>query len=371
MSQEASIGIVGGYGATGRAVVSELLKSGEGDLLIGGRDSSKLESFSAACGSRVSAARLDVMNSRSLDAFCSRCSMVINCGGPVMLLEDRVAQAALRARCHYVDPAGMSIVKERMLPHGRAIADLRLSFVVSAGWMPGITELLPVYAYAQAKAQMDSIESLSVYFSDSGEWSDNALRDGVSYLRRVGLARPGYFRKGEWVRAKSSEASHKIGLGDPIGLRRFSLYSMPELNEVGRRLTDCNFFPYTYLSGFRNAVAAVMLAVLPLSEEPGVRMLRGVFRRNRLPVAGFVVVHAIGRSQGRNTALKARIVFDAGRDYWMNAVALATTARMIDKGKGVQPGVHYLADAVDPVVFVEELRKAGVNETDSFEVGDA
>ena len=90
-------------------------------------------------------ADLDVLDVRSLDKFCSRCSVVVNCGGPVMLLQDRVAQAAFRGRCHYVDPAGMSVVKERMLRHDREIVDSGLSFVVSAGWTPGITELLPVY----------------------------------------------------------------------------------------------------------------------------------------------------------------------------------------------------------------------------------
>jgi hypothetical protein len=44
------------------------------------------------------------------------CSLIVNCAGPVSLLQDRVAQAALRARCHYVDLAGMSFVKERLCP---------------------------------------------------------------------------------------------------------------------------------------------------------------------------------------------------------------------------------------------------------------
>lgn len=232
MVQSATFGIVGGYGATGRVVVSELLKSGDGELLVGGRDQAKLESLAAESGSRVSAARLDVLDVRSLDEFCSRCSIVVNCGGPVMLLQDRVAQAAFRGHCHYVDPAGMSVVKERMLSHRRDIADLGLSFVVSAGWTPGMTELLPVHAHAQARTKMDSIRSLNVYFSDSGEWSANALRDGVSYIRQAGLSRPGYFRNGEWVHAKTSEASRRVDLGNPIGLRRFSLFSMPELSEV-------------------------------------------------------------------------------------------------------------------------------------------
>jgi hypothetical protein len=366
LRQSAAFGIVGAYGATGRVVVSELLGSTDGELLVGGRDPAKLKLLAAESGSRVSAASLDVLDARSLGEFCSRCSIIVNCGGPVVLLQDRVAQAAFRGNCHYVDPAGMSVVKERMLPHGREIADRGLSFVVSAGWTPGITELLPVHAYAQAKTQMDSIDSVEVYFSDSGEWSGNALRDGVSYIRSVGLPRPGYFRKGEWVRAKTSEASRKLDLGDPIGLRRFSLFSMPELNDVGRRLTDCNFITYSYLSGFRNALAAILIALLPLSEKSGVKLLRSIFRRNRLPVAGFVVVHVLGRSEGRSAALRSRIVFDAGRDYWMNGVALATVARMLSAGKGVHAGIHFLSEAVDPIVFMEELRKAGAQQTEIF-----
>jgi hypothetical protein len=214
---------------------------------------------------------------------------------------------------------------------------------------------------------VDSIESVSVYFTDSGEWSANALRDAVSFIRRVGFARPGYFRRGEWVRAKMSEASRKVDLGDPIGLRRFSLFSMPELNEVGRRLTDCAFLAYSYLSGFRNVVAALMIALMPLSEEFGVRLLRSIFRRNRLPVAGFVVAHVVGRCQGRSATLRTCITFDPGRHYWLNGVVLATVARMVSAGEGAQSGIHFLMDAVDPIALMAELRKAGVQQTETLE----
>jgi hypothetical protein len=284
-----------------------------------------------------------------------------------MLLKHRVAQAALRAHCHYVDPAGMSVVMEGMLPNQREIADLGLSFVVSAGWSPGITELLPVYAHAQASSKMDSIESVSVYFSDSGKWSTNALRDGVSYLRQAGLPRD-YFHHGERVRAKMSETSRKVNLGEPIGLRRFSLFSMPELNEVGRQLVDCDFLTYSYLSGFQNAAAAIAIAVLPLSEKSSVGLLRGVFRRNRLPVAGFVVVHVVGRRKRHTAVQRATITFDAGRDYWMNGVALATVTRMVVARKCL-PGIHFLSGALAPMVLISELRKAGVRQTETFELG--
>ena len=43
-TQKSTFGIVGGYGATGRAVIAELLRCSDGELLVGGRDPAKLES---------------------------------------------------------------------------------------------------------------------------------------------------------------------------------------------------------------------------------------------------------------------------------------------------------------------------------------
>jgi len=364
LSQTITFGIVGGYGATGRVVVSELCKSCAGAVLIGGRDLAKGKAVAAEFGDRVSATYLDVLDARSLDDFCSRCSIIVNCGGPVMVLQDRVAQAAFRKRCHYIDAAGMSFVKERMLE------DLGLSFVVSAGWMPGISELLPVYADAKARAKMDTIESLTVYFGDSGEWSTNALRDGFWYIRQSGLRSPGYFRKGEWTRAEMSEAFRRFNLGNPVGAGRFAIFFTPELSEVGRRLNNYDVFMYTYLSGFRTAIAATVMALVPLPEALGVRLVRNVFRRNCLPVDGFVAAQILGRSQGRRLALTVQIVYRERRDYWIHGLALATVARTVSESKGVQTGVHFLADAVDPIAFMAELRKAGVEQTENFEPCD-
>jgi len=367
MSRAVTFGIVGGYGATGRIVASELWKSCEGEILIGGRDLAKGKALAAKFDSRASTAHLDILDAHSLDDFCARCSIVVSCAGPVMVLQDRVAQAAFRARCHYIDAAGMSLVKERMLPHRQEIEDLGLSFVVSAGWNPGLSELLPVYADAQAMAKMDSIESLTVYFSDSGEWSTNALRDAVRFVRKLGLRSPGYFHKGEWTRAKMSEAFRRVDLGDPVGPGRFLMVSTPELSEIGCWLNNYDVFAYAYLSGFRTIMAITLMALLPLPETLSVRLFRNVFRRNRLPVDGFVVAHILGRSQGRRLALKVQIVYKERRDYWINGLALATVARMVSESKGVQAGIHFLADAVDPIAFMAELRKAGVEQTENFE----
>lgn len=127
---------------------------------------------------------------------------------------------------------------------------------------------------------------------------------------------------------------------------------------------------YTYLSGVRTVVSATLMALLPLPEGLGVRLLRNIFRRNRLPVGGFVVAKVLGRSQGDRMSLTAQITFEKGRDYWINGVVLATVARMISNEQAVQRGAHFLADAVNPTALMAELAKAGIRHTENFAKGD-
>jgi hypothetical protein len=361
-----TFGIVGGCGATGRGVAAELNKSAACSILIGGRDLEKSQAVAAQFGAGVSAAQVDILDLESLDRFCAPCSVIINCAGPVSVLQDRVAQAALRNRCHYVDPAGLTIVEERMRPHAQAIADAGLSFVISAGWMPGLTELLPIYAHARAKATMDAVESMTVYFADAGDWSRNALLDGVWFLRRRGIHGPMYFSKSRAVRAKSAQAMRTVDLGSTIASGRFGLYWTPEMEDVGRHLADCDVYSYSYVSGVRSIASSLVLAGIPLPEETGVRMLRNIFLRNRFAAGGFAVVEVNGRVKGSPALATTSIAFERGRDYWLHGTTLTTVASVVAKGAHVRPGVHYLADAVAPLELIAEIRRAGITVTESL-----
>jgi saccharopine dehydrogenase-like NADP-dependent oxidoreductase len=78
LSRRITFGVVGGYGATGSAVVSELRKSSNGEVAIAGRDSAKAKALAAQFDGGVSASAVDVLDDRALDAFCQRCSIIIN-----------------------------------------------------------------------------------------------------------------------------------------------------------------------------------------------------------------------------------------------------------------------------------------------------
>ena len=65
-----------------------------------------------------------------------------------------------------------------------------------------------------------------------------------------------------------------------------------------------------------------------------------------------------------------QVVYNERRDYWIHGVVLATAARMVSERKAVKAGVRFLADAVDPIAFMAELRKAGVEQTETLEPCD-
>jgi saccharopine dehydrogenase-like NADP-dependent oxidoreductase len=366
MNRSVTFGVIGGSGSTGKAVAKELRCSTDRAILIGGRNIASLEAVAADLGAAVSAVRVDVRDPRSLEKFCGRCSVVVNCGGPVSELQDMVAQAALKARSHYVDVAGLTLVREGMIPHDQKLSDLGLVCVVSAGWLPGMTELLPAYALAAAKTRMDALHSVTIHSGDSGDWSNSAMRDIVWYLRKFGRRRPRYIRNGEWVRAKLSEVLIEKDLGSPIGRCLFSMSCLPEMAELIGRFKGYDGRAYTYLPSRRTAVVGSLIALLPLPTNFAIGRMRPALLAGSLPVGGFSNVEIQGRSETREVSHRYQVTFARGREYWMNAVVAATVARLISNGQRIKPGVHFLVDAVDPITFMEELRRAGVTVTQSF-----
>jgi saccharopine dehydrogenase (NAD+, L-lysine-forming) len=363
MNRSAIFGVIGASGKTGTAVVRELCRSTGKTVLVGGRNMPDLRTLAEKLGGAVSPLSVDVRNPRSLEEFCARCSVVVNCAGPVCELQDRVAQAALRTRSHYVDVAGLGLMRDRMMPHDQELSNLGLSCVLSAGWLPGMTELLPAYSLVTSGARMDVVDSVSVYSGDSGEWSDSAMRDVVWYLRRFGRKRPKYIRRGGLVRAKLAEVLIEKDLESPIGRRLFAMSCLPETESLFERFKDHDGRAYTYMPSRRTAIVASLTALLPLPGDFAVRRMRQALLAPALPIGGFSVVEVRGRSNTREVSHLYQVVFEAGRGYWINALVAATVARLISAGEAVSSGVHLLIDAVDPVIFMKQLRNAGLSQT--------
>jgi short subunit dehydrogenase-like uncharacterized protein len=93
------IAVYGATGHTGQFVVHEAQRRGLPVVAVG-RNAARLdETFPSAVTRRV--AVLD--EPASLEQAFAGCAVVINCAGPFLDTAAPVAQAALRAGCHYID----------------------------------------------------------------------------------------------------------------------------------------------------------------------------------------------------------------------------------------------------------------------------
>ncbi|MGW8437377.1 saccharopine dehydrogenase NADP-binding domain-containing protein, partial [Nocardiopsis sp. NPDC055879] len=137
---DAVIGVVGASGAVGRHAAHALRSLGHGRLVLGARRTDPLNTLAEELGGPVEVVPVDVDSAESLEAFCHRCDVVLNCAGPSYRILDRVAVAALATGADYVDVTGDTPVHDR-LAGSPAAGEHRV--LLSAGTLPGLSALLP------------------------------------------------------------------------------------------------------------------------------------------------------------------------------------------------------------------------------------
>lgn len=352
-----AFGVLGGYGAVGRVVASELARTGLGTLVIAGRDLPKAAALAAALPG-ASAARVDALDDRALAELCARCRVIVNCAGPVRDIGARVAVAAVRAGCHYVDPGGFDVVLRAVGAHLPPGAETRA--VVSAGWIPGLSELLCRHADALAEREFASPGVLRVYMGDASDWSETGFRDIVWHASRYLAARTGYYAGGRWRLPSPLALMRTARLPPPVGKTRAYLYANPELDSLGRSRAAG---VAGYVAGYRPTAVLrlVAAAAFPAGlDRHAARLVRRGFRDTRRAGArhGFVVVAVDGVRDGAQHTLTVSVIDD--RHYWLTGLVPALVAAMLARGDPVAPGASYLADAVDPAAFVARAAAAGV-----------
>ncbi len=365
--ERTTYGIIGGYGAAGQVVTSELLRSTSAGILVGGRDAGKAEAFASNAGERILAQRVDIFEGASLEEFCGRCEVVVNCAGPGVEVADKVAQAALRQGCHYVDPGGYSLVLELMKTSQAEVEKRGLSFVVSAGWIPGLSEVFVAYANRLASQSLDEVERIDLYFGDRNEWSTTGVRDLVWHAINYSFEAVGFYRRGQWVKASIFKGMAMAELPAPLGKQRAFLHFNDELRRFAQDQRECDVVSHlAFMSLPTIATMTFVRLFLKKREDLAVQVITKAFRRDyqRQGKGGFLLVRAQGREGEKRRSLTAQLF--ENRHYWITGVVPATVARMIVAGKMKKPGCHFLGDAVDPLEFMEELRKVGVRFTSNF-----
>ncbi|MEU8872202.1 saccharopine dehydrogenase NADP-binding domain-containing protein [Streptomyces javensis] len=126
------VGIVGGYGAVGRAA-ARCLAAEDFRLRVGGRSAEAAWSFAHQLGGATQARVVDAMEDQSLRHFSRDCLTVLDCTGGGASTLPRIRRAALGAGAHFVSTSTDPTVAAH--PGDRCV-------VLAAGFSPGLSEML-------------------------------------------------------------------------------------------------------------------------------------------------------------------------------------------------------------------------------------
>ncbi|WP_018220028.1 saccharopine dehydrogenase NADP-binding domain-containing protein [Salinispora pacifica] len=212
MSRITTIGVLGGYGAVGSAVVRRLHQSAAAPLLVAGRDLGRAEKLVRsldASGALAEPVAVDLADPAALDRFAARCGLLVNCAGPSYQVLDTVARAALRNGADYVDAAGDDPTFLRLITDGGAREWLAAGRValLSAGALPGLSGLLPRHL----ATTVGRVSRLDAYLGGVAPLSPAAAGD-VLLSRGPEHGTPGAGWRGGVVRERSLEPRRGLSL---------------------------------------------------------------------------------------------------------------------------------------------------------------
>lgn len=326
---KAAVGLVGGYGAVGRAAAAQLAAWGRGPVLIAGRDAARADVV------------LDLDDAEALAAFCARVEVTVNCAGPSYRVLDRVARAALAAGSHYVDPGGDDPVRDLLTE----LEPVAKTVVLSAGMLPGLTGLLPRALAAGTSAELTS---LTGYVGGRDRFTAVAAEDYLASLHN-GFGRPNQAwragRRGEQALSPLFDAD----LPHFPDAAAAHPYLSTEMERLARRLRISDLTFYNVFLG-KHLLAA-------LAEPAGPDCVERLTAAAELDLLGREphqrLVFQLDASEGTRAAL---VLSGHGASDLTGATVALTTCAVLDGA--VPSGVHFAADVLDPVWAVERLRTA-------------
>ncbi|SCG39706.1 NAD(P)H-binding protein [Micromonospora humi] len=352
-----TIALVGASGGVGRHALAHLLAWTVDTVRAGSRDPRRVP----AGDPRVQARPVDLTDRGSLDAFCAGCHTVVNCAGPAVTVGDTVGRAAARAGAAYVDAAGDDGLY-------RAVAALpgaagRVA-VISAGMMPGLSGLLPAYLAGRLPGARRltgwvggrdgfspgaAWDFLAVGEGGYGEplaaWRDGARRSRV-LAAQVGVAVP-FFDEPvllqPYLSTETERLAGRLGLTDVDWWSAFAGSRVPAaLADGARRASASRAGPVGAAGLAGPADLADAVDALCRAAE------LDAFGRPRYQV---LLVELTGPTGSRVLACRGT----GANALTGAAVALGAVAAAAGD---LPPGVHHLAEVVDPTWAVDRLRSS-------------
>ncbi len=226
IKQKFRIVVAGGAGAMGQITVRDLVEFfPEAEVLIADYDKTKAERLAISLKT-PRAIFIDVTKQETLQEALKGAFLVINCC-PYQF-NVAVMEAALIARCHYIDLGGLFHITKLQLKYHLRFKAAGLLAVLGMGASPGITNLLA----AEAVLQLDEVSEIHIRLgSHDATKYDHIPALPVSYSLKTILEEfskpPAVFTKGKLTFIEPMSGADPYRFPAPVGMRRpfFTLHS--------------------------------------------------------------------------------------------------------------------------------------------------
>lgn len=378
--------ILGGAGNVALATVRDLLEIDAYDvaeiILADQRLSDVQQRVQALRSPTVKAAFVDITNRQSLVDLAKESDIVINeahAGGLQLL----ALEAALEARCHYLDLGTFPEVTSKQLSLDAAFGEAGLSAIVGLGSGPGINNIISRWL----ADKLDTVDSIQMSFaasSSSQGKSPLALPYDVGGLWALFTLRPTVFENGEFVEKPSFYELYKqdqletAEFPDPIGPRQVGYFPHIEPHTLPVYLADKEVKNVSVKGAFSKTLIekfGLLIDIGLTSPEPVMINGAAVVPQELLAACvaklpretgagkdyGCTRVVVTGEKGGRRLEYTAEMF--SGPYKGLNAVqhrtghAPAIGARMIHRGTITRRGVYPPEAGVPAEEFLRELEK--------------
>lgn len=354
-----TVGIIGGYGRIGAFAVKELFETTNSHIIVAGRDLEKAKNISESLGTRVSIRYVDIFQSDTLDAICQDCGIIISCAGPSTVILDRIANACLRHDCHYIDLGGYDVCHNLLKDKNEDIRKRRLTFLISAGWIPGISGIFPKYVASIASSLFETVDSLKVYYGGRERWSYGSCRDMVWAIFEDFT---GIFKYGKWVKKNILMSPRIAKLPHPLGIQ----VVFPLFNNQSRSFAEEKKYrlfaeyvgsgEHSILTGF---VTIYIKTFMKKKKEKAAQILMKAIEKNWRHRGSIGMVYVVAKGKQNNKKRQIRASIFTRENHCLTGIVPAITAKMLMENKIPANGSYYLCEAVNADYFMKQIAERG------------
>lgn len=227
----ARVVVIGGAGAMGQVIVRDLVESGVAQVVIAdfdlGRARSAVTHLAPVIANKngsvdLTAAFTDITSHQAMVETLTGASCVIN-STPYYRNVD-VMQAALAARCNYIDLGGLFHVTREQLKLHDQFAAAGLTAILGMGAAPGMTNIMA----ADAQVDLDTVDSIEIFVGSI----DNVKYDhpflvpySIETLIDEYTKEPMVFEDGAFKSVPALSGACMVNFPQPVG-RQEAIYTL-------------------------------------------------------------------------------------------------------------------------------------------------